>query len=56
MKQSPIVILALFGAGVAAAQEMELQVELMRRLGTQTSRKGGDVFARIASPDSLRET
>ena len=32
---------ALFLAGLAPAQEMELQVELLNRIGTDTSRPGG---------------
>src|SRR5579871_3218476 len=46
--------LALLLGGIAAAQEMELQVELMGALGTQTSHKGDRLFARVASPDSFK--
>ncbi len=40
----------LLFAGIARAQEMELQVELMNRVGTEFSRKGDLVSARIVSP------
>ncbi len=42
--------IAMFLAGLAPAQEMELQVELLNRVGTDTSRKGDLVTARIVSP------
>jgi outer membrane protein OmpA-like peptidoglycan-associated protein len=45
---------ALFLAGIAQAQEMEFQVELMNRVGTETSRKGDIVSARIVSPASFK--
>src|SRR5690242_6429083 len=41
---------ALLLAGLAPAQEMELQVELLNRVGTDTSRKGDLVTARILTP------
>ena len=41
---------ALLFAGIARAQEMEMQVELMNRVGTEFSRKGDLVSARIVSP------
>ncbi len=41
-------------AGFAQAQETELQVELMNRVGTETSRKGDLVSARVVSPASLQ--
>jgi OOP family OmpA-OmpF porin len=37
-------------AGLVQAQEMEFQVELMNRVGTDTSRRGDLVTARILSP------
>src|SRR4051812_39521726 len=43
-------VAALLLAGLAPAQEMELQVELLNRVGTDTSRKGDMVSARILSP------
>ncbi len=41
---------ALCLCGLAPAQETELQVELLNRVGTDTSRKGDLVTARIVSP------
>jgi OOP family OmpA-OmpF porin len=41
-------------AGIAQAQEMEFQVELMNRVGTETSRKGDLVSARVISPASFK--
>jgi OmpA-OmpF porin, OOP family len=46
--------LAFLIAGIAQAQEMELQVELMNRVGTETSRKGDLVSARIISPSGFQ--
>jgi OmpA-OmpF porin, OOP family len=43
-------LLTVLLAGIAQAQEMELQVELMNRVGTETSRKGDLVSARSISP------
>jgi OOP family OmpA-OmpF porin len=42
--------LAFLLAGFAQAQEMELKVELMNRVGTETSRKGDLVSARVLFP------
>jgi OOP family OmpA-OmpF porin len=47
-------VAALLLAGWAQAQEMELQVELLNRVGTDTSRRGDPVSARIVAPDALR--
>jgi OOP family OmpA-OmpF porin len=41
-------------AGLAWAQELELQVELLNRVGTESSRPGDPVSARIVSPASLQ--
>ena len=46
--------LALLLGGIAAAQEIELQVELMGPLGTQTSHKGDRLFARVTNPDPFK--
>jgi hypothetical protein len=46
--------LALLLGGIAAAQEMEVQVELMGPLGTQTSHKGDRVFGRVTRPDGFK--
>jgi OOP family OmpA-OmpF porin len=54
MKRSLIVIFVLLLGGIAAAQEMELQVELMGPLGTQTSHKGDRLFARVMSPEGFK--
>jgi OmpA-OmpF porin, OOP family len=40
----------LFIPGIAQAQDMEFQVELMNRVGTETNRKGDLVSARVVSP------
>ncbi len=48
--KTKLVWLVFLLAGTAQAQEMELQVELMNRVGTETSRKGDLVSARIISP------
>jgi OmpA-OmpF porin, OOP family len=45
---------ALLLAGMAQAQDMEFQVELINRVGTETSRKGDLVSARIVSPASFK--
>ena len=39
---------------LAAAQEMEIQAELLSPLATQTSHKDDRVSARVASPDALK--
>jgi OmpA-OmpF porin, OOP family len=46
--------LAILLAGIAQAQEMEFQVELMNRVDTETSRKGDMVSARVVSPASFQ--
>lgn len=46
--------LVLLLGGIAHAQEMELRVELMNRIGTETSRQGDLVSARIISPAGLQ--
>jgi OmpA-OmpF porin, OOP family len=46
--------LAFLLAGIAQAQEMEFQVELMNRVGTETSRKGDMVSARIVTPSGFQ--
>jgi OmpA-OmpF porin, OOP family len=51
---SKLMGLILFFAGVAQAQEMEFQVELMNRVGTETSRKGDLVSARVVSPSGFQ--
>ncbi len=48
--QMRVGLLVFLLAGVAQAQEMDLQVELMNRVGTESSRKGDLVSARIVSP------
>lgn len=50
------ITLALLLSGVALAQEMELQVELINRVGTDTSRKGDLVTARIVSPAGFQSS
>jgi OmpA-OmpF porin, OOP family len=52
--KTKLVWLAFLLAGIAQAQEMELKVELMNRVGTETSRKGDLVSARIISPASFQ--
>jgi len=49
-----LLALALATAGAAYTQEMDLQVELMGPLGTQSSHKGDRLFARVVTPDSFR--
>jgi outer membrane protein OmpA-like peptidoglycan-associated protein len=46
--------LAFLIAGIAQAQEMEFQVELMNRVGTETNRKGDLVSARVVSPSGFQ--
>jgi hypothetical protein len=41
-------------AGIAQAQEVELQVELMGPLGTQISHKGDRLFARVVTPAAFQ--
>ncbi len=41
-------------APAAKAQEMELQVELMNNLGTETSRKGDLISSRVLSPSAFQ--
>jgi OmpA-OmpF porin, OOP family len=45
-----LVWMAFLFAGVAQAQEMEMQVELMNRVTTENCRKGDLVSARVVSP------
>src|SRR4051812_6097554 len=45
--------LALCLSAAALAQNIELQVELLGPLGTQSSHKGDRVFARVVSPAAL---
>jgi OOP family OmpA-OmpF porin len=47
------IALSFLFAGLAQAQEMEIQVELMGSLSAKSSRKGDRVFARVVSPQSL---
>jgi OmpA-OmpF porin, OOP family len=49
-----LVLCAFLFSAIAQAQEMELQVELMNRVGTETSHKGDLVSARIISPASFK--
>jgi OmpA-OmpF porin, OOP family len=49
-----LIWVAFLLAGIAQAQEMEFQVELMNRVGTETSRKGDIVSARIVSPANFK--
>ncbi len=53
MKMKLVWAILLF-CGAARAQEMELQVELMNRISTETSRKGDLVSARISSPAGFK--
>jgi outer membrane protein OmpA-like peptidoglycan-associated protein len=46
--------LAVLIAGIAQAQDMEFQVELMNRVGTETNRKGDMVSARVVSPAGFK--
>jgi OmpA-OmpF porin, OOP family len=46
--------LALLIAGIAHAQEMEFQVELINKVGTETNRKGDLVSARVVSPSGFQ--
>lgn len=46
--------LAFVIVATAQAQDMELQVELLNRVGTETSRKGDLVSARIVSPSGFQ--
>ena len=55
MRRSSICLsLALSLGGIAAAQEMELQVALTSPLGTQTSHKGDRVTGQVTRPDSFK--
>jgi outer membrane protein OmpA-like peptidoglycan-associated protein len=45
-----LVWLALLLVGIAQAEEMEFQVEIMNRVGTETNRKGDLVSARVVAP------
>lgn len=49
-----LVWLAMLVAGIAQAQEMEFQVELMNRVGTETNRKGDLVSARVVAPSGFQ--
>jgi OmpA-OmpF porin, OOP family len=49
-----LVWLVFLFAGIAKAQEMEIQVELMNQIGTETSRKGDLVSAKVISPANLK--
>jgi OmpA-OmpF porin, OOP family len=53
MKLRLIWLVVLF-SGIAQAQEMELQVELMNRVATDTSRKGDLVSVRVTSPANFQ--
>jgi OmpA-OmpF porin, OOP family len=46
--------LAVLIAGIAQAEDMEFQVELMNRVGTETNRKGDMVSARVVSPSGFQ--
>ncbi len=48
------ILFASLCAGAVWAQEIEMQVELSNPLGTETSRKGDAVSARVVSPDDLK--
>lgn len=55
MRRSSICLsLALSLGGIAAAQDMELQVALTSPLGTQTSHKGDRVTGQVTRPDSFK--
>jgi len=45
---------ALLFAGAAWAQEIELQVELTKPVGTDISRKGDPISAKVLSPAALQ--
>jgi OOP family OmpA-OmpF porin len=45
---------ALLAAGAIQAQDMDIQVELLGPLATQTSQKGDKISARVLTPDALR--
>jgi OmpA-OmpF porin, OOP family len=49
-----VMYLAFLFAGIAQAQDMDFQVELMNRVGTETSRKGDLVSARVISPADFK--
>jgi outer membrane protein OmpA-like peptidoglycan-associated protein len=49
-----LIWLAFLLTGIAQAQEMEFQVELMNRVGTETNRKGDLVSARVVSPSGFQ--
>jgi outer membrane protein OmpA-like peptidoglycan-associated protein len=53
MKYRSAILMVLL-AGLVQAQEMEFQVELMNRVGTETSRKGDLVTARILAPAAFQ--
>jgi len=48
------ILFAFVCAAAAQAQEIDLQAELLAPLGTETSRKGDAVSARITSPGALK--
>lgn len=46
--------LAVLIVGIAQAQDLEFQVELMNRVGTETNSKGDMVSARVVSPSGFQ--
>ena len=51
---SSVIGLLLLPAAVAFAQDIEIQAELMNKVGTETSRKGDLISARVLSPPALK--
>lgn len=45
---------AIFFAGLLQAQKLDLQIELMNQIGTDTSRKGDMISGRVLSPAPLQ--
>ena len=48
------IVFLLLPIGIVHAQEIEIQVEMMNRVGTDTSRKGDMISARVLSPEALK--
>ena len=44
----------LFPAAIAVAQDVSIQAELLGQIGTETSRKGDPISARVLSPAGMQ--
>jgi OmpA-OmpF porin, OOP family len=54
MKRSGILLACLLLPAAAVAQDIEIQVELMNRIGTDVSHKGDFISGRVLSPPQLQ--